>query len=138
MTLMTQADLVKTIWPDRITLTSETLANAVSAGLDLRWFAEEVLSEQAHSDYLVQIAPLYADYLAEVAPLNADYEAKRAPLNADYLAKGGPVSAGDLAKRETLYAAYQAKVGPLGDRLQARRDALLIAALLAAGGQSCP
>ena len=49
-----QADIFSKIWPKKILLTPETLSSAVSAGLELEWLAEWMLSKRAYADYLAR------------------------------------------------------------------------------------
>jgi len=118
-----QADLFEKLWPQGAVVTQDTLASAARAGLSLEWLAEKVLPPALYAAYLAERVPLLADYMAKHEVLDADYHAKRAPLLADYRAKRAPLLVEYAAKDIPLYAEYEA-----------RRNTLLIAALLAAGG----
>lgn len=127
-----QANLFEETWPEGVLVTQKSLALSAKAGLSLAWFAEQILSPFAYTDYLTEDTPLYAACHAKSVLLYNEYEAERVLLvtSCKQLEATMPLWETDYrAKRDILHAAYTAKRTALYAEYEPKRDALLIAAL---------
>jgi predicted DsbA family dithiol-disulfide isomerase len=71
-------------WPDGVEITREALLRAAELGLDLSWFADHVLSEQARQAYDVAIAPALQAYRVAIAPALQAYDVALEPARQAY------------------------------------------------------
>ncbi len=97
-----QVALVGEHWPNGVPLTVPSMRKAFRLGLDVEWFAQEVLSTEEYDEYERQRAPLRAEYERQQAPLWAEYQRQRAPLWAEYERQQAP-----------LWAEYERQQAPL-------------------------
>ena len=84
-------DVFAAEWPDGCNLTKKALLRAVEIGLDVDWFAREVLTGVALTEYDKRVALLWAEYDKRVAPLRAEYDKRVAPLRAEFNKKVAPL-----------------------------------------------
>ena len=102
-----QADLFEKIWPEGGPVNQETLTSAARAGLDLEWFAEQILPGSFYCTYLEKDDTLRADYLTARRTLSSDYHTKLNPLYDDYHAKRDILYSENQTKCDALYSEYE-------------------------------
>ncbi len=77
--------IVKREWPRGVPLTAASIRKAYRLGLDVEWFAEELLSDDALAEYQKVRAPALAEYEKVRASALAEYQKVRAPALAPLL-----------------------------------------------------
>ena len=121
-----QKDVFKEEWPRGSAITKGSLTRAAELGLDLEWFANQVIPHLLDVDYQAKRNTLDVDYDAECKPLEEEFEAKLAPVDEEFEAKLVLLKTDYKAKFAGVYTDYKADVAPLIAEYNAKH-ALLVA-----------
>ena len=104
-----QAEIFELVWPNGVVITRKALTSTAKSGLNLGWFARQVLSRAAYADYRAEHDALGIDYLAHRALLGAPYKAKRDMLYVEYQTKRVLLDTEHQAKLITLHGDFNAR-----------------------------
>lgn len=99
-------------WPKGAPLTAANVRRAAELGLDLHWFANQVLPATALADYERATAPAQADYRRATATASADYQRATDTAWADYQRARTTASADYRRATATARADYERATAP--------------------------
>lgn len=125
-----QRQLFEKEWPEGGNITKDSLIRGAELGLDLEWFAREIVPGLFGDEYRAKRDLLDVKYCAERDTLYTEYRTKRGALYAEYEVKVGPARSEYPTKRDSLDIEHWANSDALLAEYKAKINVLVLPVLL--------